>query len=1158
MKKTCSLLFAFILSLGLLTGCGDTGFSGGGTGGDDDTGIKYTVDEAKNKLKALGNTSGFQISLQFVGSDDESDRPVVETATVGYKVDVCWVVGEMAMKKVADGTEMYTPAADGVVNQYTYQNTYGVDIFENNVTTFTSMFYVAYEYNSYLKEVGSTTFLNREATKYTFTGSYQQAFANVEVIIDNETGITLKLAANAQGLDGESAEGSIIVTDFKSGNDVVVPTLNKGTGGGGGGGEETTTLPAAGVYAYDETQVRDPGMYANGYFEIDENGDGKFYDYINYLGEDHYYTGSFVLDESGNIVMTTVFSITEVDGRPTITNSTGGSIFTFYSVGNSSYAITLDGHYIVYKYDEGGEEDLTKYLVNSQKYTNRVSQMYYLSDDANVKFNKVQKQYNTVYLNETLENNYGNFKDTTTFEGNPPTTTMHIYAKVNGQIGYYDLYEYNNSKWSKLDNPIPVERDLLFGDQMASLYSLTFVPFDDLTEPLSADNPYYYCSSFTYSDNEAGISINLSKIRLYFSDGELVRYSYTSNNYIEYDVRLTDFGMVDFDIPKIDGGGEGKEVQNNALLSGESGSKFVYYGVDKGEYTGTAVDASIAALQNYSFNFFTNGDVESIQQTSNILVVIKGTYTLTYKEGENIGNLSLSLQTRYVNGRQDGELEFTPRVDNHLYYLDSDTFHIVLSGTDGQTPFNVHVIFARSDVVPTPYVPEEPPVSKKWPAEDIAKKLASLGFNVTLPAPSIDDAGIKNVTTEISDGTLVIAVLFNAYNSMTAAQNAQSECYTYLSNSDGFSLYASECEFVGDIVMAYLSIDETVLVKVHYVAAEAGIKIVVSSFNKNAYPADKISEYCAANEINVSIPSLEITGVTYEFLSAGGMLYMTPEAEDMTVQDIVDSCGTLLLNGGFKRVASYTDSAFGVFYFDTGLNCLLTFVTTEDQAIMFIEAYDKEEAGNPQIYPKDELDETYPAGVKDSYPSFEIGNATYYVKDCGDNLFTLFITMQADGTAQRAVSSFEATLTREYGYSLVDNKYVSPNGEIEIKFSVIQGMLIQVDIQYIPREEEDVRYTLVCQNDFDMGKDGVQLYAYVWDNKGDGYFVPIYYDEEAEEYYMEVSNYMIGCIILRFEYESEIDWEYGEDGTRNEGVHIANRTGDLPLSGESSTIEFRF
>lgn len=1248
MKKFGSFLFAFILSLALLTGCGDTGFDFTG-GGDDGATFNYTVDEAKNKLKQLGASTGFEISLQFVGNDDETGELVVDRASLGYKSDVFWVAGEIALKKTDGGTEMYDATA-GAANQYDYQYTGNADLFDTSVGASTSMFYIAHEYGAYLKEAGSATFLGRQATKYTFTGTYQQAFANVEVIVDNDTGITLKFAAAGQDLSGQSAEGSVIVTEFKTGNDVTLPTLNKSSGGqqGGEGGEggEGNLIPVPGKYAYDETQVRDPGIYANGYFEIDEDGSGVFYDYPNYLGESHYYTGTFNYDEQENIVMTTVFGIlVGADGRQRET-STGGAEFLFYSLGNGMYAITLDGHYIVYTYEQGqGDEDISKYLVNESRYMNLINQMSYLSDDVSVKFNKAQKQYNNPYLNETLENDHGNFKDAVVYDdyGNAATR---IYAKDNEHLGYYYIYEFDNGAWKKVPNSIGVERDLIFGDQMASLYSLSFVLFDDLTEPLSVDNPYYYCSSFNYTDDEVGTRINISKIRIYFEDGELVRYSYTSNDYISYDVILTDLGQTQVEIPDVSGGGQGgedqktlqsiavtsnptktsykvgeefsssglvvtaiysdrstavvngytlnpangykftendigqkqfvvsyqgkttsfsvavaangsqgggDEVQNNQLLSGENGAQFIYNRADKGSYTGSAANGTITALQDYTFNFFANGNAEMIQETSNLLKVITGTYVLTYKEGENVGNVAFNMQTRYVNGAQDSEYAFPPQTENYQYYIAEDEVHIVLTGTDQGTSYEVHVIFARNEETPTPYNPSIQPVESKWPADDIAKKLATLEINAKLPEPYNDDGAIERVTTEISNNTLVISMYFQEYNYLTAAQNASAEAFNYLNDSEDFSLYYSECD-IDNGIYAYISQAGDVLIKIHHLNDEESLKIVVSKYNAYAYPAAQIREYCANNEINASIPSLDMDGVNYQFMD--GLLMMSPVAEDMTAQGIVDSCVAILANAGFKRAALYYEDTFVVIYFDTGYNCSISLGVNEGYAFMFVGAYD-EELGNPLSYPREALDESYPVGVKDSYPSFAVDGAAYFFGEGEEvNEYQLFITLQEGQNADRIVSNFQTLLTRNNGYTLVDGKYVSSNGEIEITFNVIQDILIQIDIQYLPPEITDVTYTFTDESRFDIRDGEAKIYAYVWNNKGEGEFIELEYDEDTHLYTLNTNSAMIGCKIVRFAPDSDIDWASGPDGTINEGVIIWNESGDISLPGETTSLTF--
>lgn len=1179
MKKNKYFLLSLILSAALITGCGgihfdsvdskdnssssqdssdtSSGDSSSSSGSDSGkTGLDYTKSEAQNKLKTLGRTSGFEIGLEVSGQNEETGAMETDSATLGYKVDVLWVDGEVALKQTPTETEIYY-STQGAANQYDYEASAEASIFETYVDNLTQMFFVAYEYNAYLKETGTTTFLGRSAKVYAFTGAMETIYADMEVIVDNETGITLKLAAQGQAADGTVAAGSLIVTSFKIGDQVRKPTLNKnsGEGGGGqGGGGETEKLPKAGKYSYDGTRSRNPGMFAGGYFEIDEQGDGIFCDYPDYLGEKHYYTGTFVL--SGNdIVMTTVFGILESNGRITNTTSMDGAVFTFTSLGEDSYGIALDNSYIVYKYGEGGDPqpvDLSKYMATAAQYAHYITDMTDIGKTGNLKYNVMYKVNNVAYQSTTLENNYGNYYEGLVYLDNNQTVRM-LYVQVQGRDGYYDMYHWEDGGWKKGSSSYPMDLSL-FADKVG-LLALSYVPFNKFSEPTDASDPCYTCAKFDYENDQTGESIHLTNIKLYFVDGVLDKYSYKTANNEQFDVQITDRGHVDFEIPEEQQ--QPQEVQDNALLSGQNGAHFVFNRADMGNYTGHDLDNTIDALEDTSFNFYTNGNVEMIYSITDLTVVTLGTYTLMKKEGVNQATARLAMTERYVNDLKNDQFDPTTLVQ--YYYIQEDELHIIQTGTNGLgEALEIHIIYTRSTDVPTPYNPSAvtPPEESKWPADNIAKKLQELEINVKLPAAKTPNEGINEVVLSVESNSLVITVKFNAYSSYSAGDAAMLEFAQYMAALTDFTMNYSESDTTNG-VYAFVAKDGKSMVKLHYVEGQTTLKIVVSKYNANAYPADKIREYLANNRINVTIPSLEMDGVSYQFIEDNGLLMITPTAADVTLDDILSNCYTAFAGAGFKRVFMAENSEIaGAILFDEGLNCVVSIATDSGIVALAFMAYDQEMMGNFSEYPKTSLDESYPEGVRDSYPSFAVDGATYFVKDMGDNLYELSITLQEGQNMTAILRELNASLTAEAGYVLTNGKYVSANGQIEITITGVDNVLILVDIQYLPPEDEIVTYTFTNTSGFNIFDSNPQFYAYVWDNKGEGHWEELRYDEETGKFILEVSSYMVGCKIVRFATESEIDWAYDGEGRPIDGVEIWNETDDIALSGESSSLEF--
>ena len=206
-------------------------------------------------------------------------------------------------------------------------------------------------------------------------------------------------------------------------------------------------------------------------------------------------------------------------------------------------------------------------------------------------------------------------------------------------------------------------------------------------------------------------------------------------------------------------------------------------------------------------------------------------------------------------------------------------------------------------------------------------------------------------------------------------------------------------------------------------------------------------------------------------------------------------------------------------------------------------------------YPQSEIDKVYPEGTRDYVPDFSYRGVAYQY-EANDREFTLYITPQAGQDSEDILRSITTALYEaEYGLN-DDNIFVSLRGDIEISIGALYGgqlIVINIDFMY---EVVDCVYTIYPIGNFtDWSDGGAQLYAYVWNYKGEGKWIPLVHDEDTDTYILECDSTWIGCRIVRFANESDIAWDSGADGSVNPNVHIWDISADTPLSGqETDTI----
>ncbi len=858
MKKLGVLFLSLLFSTALVTGCtsgGDSGDSGGNQGNGDS--LPYSLDQVKNKLLTLGQQSGFEITVKAEGSSSDGTAGS-GVLTFGLVQDVFWIDGTGAYKKVDTGVEVY----DYQERQYIYQDTTSTVSFNDTVSSMTEAFYYAYEYvkNSQvtLTKVSDVTFLNRRAYQYeaslVVVGA---ASASFTVIIDVETGITLKFAAKAMAGE-ESGEAAVEVTSFKVGREVTVPELVKK-----GGTDPSGEIPTAGTYLLDESQSQNIGIYKGGSIIINKDGTGLFVDYADYLGEKHYYTGSFVLDDD-DIVMTTVRSILESNGQTKTDVPTGGTILTFEYIGEQSYAITLDTAYCVYKFDHAPvDPSVERFLINKSQYTSIITNMDYLDYDQSASF--LVKEYRGpelvytttfksakgVYQEDVLDNLY--LRETNSF-----------YEAVSGQPGYYYHYKYENNKWQKeaAAQYESSDDDHSHFGQSAGIYYLSLIPFEILSEPSGTVTFYRHLESYTVNQ------VTFKDIDIMFVDGKLYQVSYIVNGSNKFDVSVSGVGETSVTLPEI----QDQETPEDcsALISEREGTTYTYEKIVNDGYNQDEAAAIKTMYENKILCFFGDNSAEIREMVDEIEVVSIGEFNATKKPSDTEAVVELKTDTQYVGGIKDEAY----RGENIIlkYSVRQQELSIGFSATDASgNKSKLDVVFKNANTVPEHYKQEDLSV---YPADAISDYLAYYGlrdervpeFKVDGGSYEFNKEGLLTITLNASTSSSdALAVL------MGIAKNAGFMKYVVLSEGSSTVMYVSRSNKLAVIFGAN--------------AEGTAVQVMFKVFGEDepfngstVYPQADIDRTYPLGTRD-SLPELSYEGVTY--LSVSGdkrfTFYITPQ-----------------------------------------------------------------------------------------------------------------------------------------------------------------------------------------------------------------------------------------------------------------------------------------
>ena len=222
-----------VLSMSLLMACSELSpiarsSNDSDTSAEEGTALPSDQEAAKTKLYELANTQGFLITYRYFDEEES------ETQTIGFKSDVLWIEEDTAMKKVDDSVEVYDYNSE--TYKYDYSGTvsqedgFSFDEMLNNVTM---AFYAGYEYSSLASafvqvDTKEVTISGRKATEYACSFLGAGTGADLVIVFDNDTGLTLKVdvSTNEAGIISTS---TFEVISFLTGDRVVIPALNKDT-----------------------------------------------------------------------------------------------------------------------------------------------------------------------------------------------------------------------------------------------------------------------------------------------------------------------------------------------------------------------------------------------------------------------------------------------------------------------------------------------------------------------------------------------------------------------------------------------------------------------------------------------------------------------------------------------------------------------------------------------------------------------------------------------------------------------------------------------------------------------------------------------------------------------------------------------------------------
>ena len=1288
MKKRF-LTFLSLLLATCLVGCTDLPSFVSSAGEDDssennsEVNLPNTIDESVNKLMNLGKTKGFEITF-VADSDDEGENSGPESETVGLKNDIFWIKEESAYKK--DGTNIEVYNYDAATQKYEYESSIAETeqlSLDYLIKNFTASFYIGYEIVSN-PQVGTlvsehaTTFIGRPAKEYVYQYKGLEGQADINIVFDDETGITLKINAAASTVDGQSGFAVFEITSFKVGDAVTLPVLNKDNGGQGqqgGEGEaanfsniklayvsntnaniyvgsslslfrdgsfelsfldngsltvmigkytvnsdstmatlvvekvykekgkeyiqmsQTWTLTyAGGLYALavsstgivNFTDAHEQPVHADIPNEGGQGGQGEQgetsrfvnhkFDCFRHNGATLYNESSLTLFQDGTfefvfkdsnklVVFIGVYDVNEADTVATLT------VQKVYKEQSNSY--TKVNQTWTFTYNTADYYTLTMNASTAPDYEISNGQPMHadIPDDPNQggtnpedeRFQVTSAIWNSMIVEKDVVRMDSNFAVRETASDN--TVGYTLYEFDNGKVHYYykdaygsadqysefisnikgySYYQDNYAAWVKTEIYTGI------GSYNNSIGILS-IPFEKMT--YSSANHAYILREWQDPNGATDYWYNIS---ISFDNGKLQKISYEHWN-IRYEFEFYGYGTTTVTMPQEGGGNHPTAEQLNDLVRNK-----VYVYDSALDNTGSYAYSSKfnEFFSGNQISFFTDNSFELTYQrvvnyptgeTANNVYVFIGTYQVqedSYLRGYN--SIYLTVNKVVIDGvlAQDNiseviNVRITPNENKVTVWEYDGDFATYYAKSESLTP--THITYTEPVTPPNP--------GAKWPAEDIASKLATLGINVTLPSPYNSDDKIVSVTNVIDGESLKIVITFSA------AMDAITEMVSYISADNAtFAIDYNLCDF-DNMVYVYLNTTKDVMLSISYSESAMATTIIVSKKTADPYPNEAIVNYLRTNYGSANLPSLEVNNASYSFSDAG-YLVITP-LENNTVAAVIADVENALINANFPVVylpgstgeltTVYLEPsvAFEVMVMDSPMGDGTVWVVFMSGS-EFADVYSA-------TYPEAKIAELYIEGMTDTLPSLAVDGAVYLL-GAADEGYELFINMQPNSSASKQARAIQERLLSA-GFVLgEDGVYKSANGEITLSISSVDDKVIDVLFQFSyeepePQEPQEVTYNLICDNDWDITVDDAQVYAYVWDAEGNYEWILLEKNDEGT-FTLETVDTWIGVKIVRFSDDSEIDWKYGGDGSVNEYVNIWNESGDIVLNGQSGDIHF--